>query len=180
MDQNHIIKLDKCSDRQFICPIVITVKKDQTVKLALDSKKINKIIHKNKYQMPNIEMLLDNIAQVVNQTNPNKHYSQHSTSATHIHKSLWIKQQENNATLVLLVVTPLGTISFKLDFMSSRICQLNSKSDRSNSYKLYQHLCLFGRYSNRNKRIFGSTQTKVTFSFEKTGWAKACDIIGQM
>ena len=27
MDQNHIIKLDKCSDRQFISPIVITVKR---------------------------------------------------------------------------------------------------------------------------------------------------------
>ena len=39
-----------------------TVKRDQTVKLALDSKKINKFIHENKYQMPNIELLLDNIA----------------------------------------------------------------------------------------------------------------------
>ena len=38
IDQKHIIKLDKCSDRQFISPIVITVKKDQTMKLALDSK----------------------------------------------------------------------------------------------------------------------------------------------
>ena len=37
MNQNHIIKLDKCSDRQLTCLIVITVKKDQTVKLALDS-----------------------------------------------------------------------------------------------------------------------------------------------
>ena len=66
MDQNHIIILDKSSDRQFFfSPIAITVKEDQTAKLALDSKKINKFIHKNKYQMPNIEMLLDNIAQVV-------------------------------------------------------------------------------------------------------------------
>ena len=64
-DQNHIIKLDKSSNQQFISPIVITVKKDQTVKLALDSKKINNLIHKNKYQMPNIELLLDNIAQVI-------------------------------------------------------------------------------------------------------------------
>ena len=65
LNQNHIIKLDKCSDQQFISPNVITVKKDQRVKLALDSKKINKYIHKNKYQMPNIELLLDNIAQVL-------------------------------------------------------------------------------------------------------------------
>ena len=61
--QFNIIKLDKCLDRQFISPIVITVKKDQTVKLALDSKKINKFNHKNKHQMPNIDLLLDNIEQ---------------------------------------------------------------------------------------------------------------------
>ena len=65
IDQRYIIKLDKCSDKQFISPIVITVKKDQTVKRSLDSKKIIKFIHKNKYQMPNIDLLLDNIAQVV-------------------------------------------------------------------------------------------------------------------
>ena len=35
------------------------------MKLALDSKKVNKFIHKNKYQMPNIDLLLKNIAQVV-------------------------------------------------------------------------------------------------------------------
>ena len=40
IDQKHIIKLDKYSDRQVIIPIAITVKKDQTVKLELDSKKI--------------------------------------------------------------------------------------------------------------------------------------------
>ena len=65
IDQKHIIKLNKCSGKQLICPIVITVKKDQTVKLALDSKKINTFIHRNKYQMPNIDLLLDNIAQII-------------------------------------------------------------------------------------------------------------------
>ena len=65
MDQKHIIKLDKCSNRQFFIPIVITVKKDQTVKLALDSKKISKFNHENKHQMPNIDLLLDNNVQVV-------------------------------------------------------------------------------------------------------------------
>ena len=39
IDQKHIIKLDKCSDKQFISPRVITVKNDQMVKLALDSKR---------------------------------------------------------------------------------------------------------------------------------------------
>ena len=56
-DQGHIEKLHKFSDRNFISPIVITVKKDKSVKLALDSKVLNKTIHKNKYQMLNIESL---------------------------------------------------------------------------------------------------------------------------
>ena len=72
IDQKHIIKLDKCSDKQFISSIVITVKKDQTVKLALDSKKTNKYVHKNKYQIPNIDLLLDNIAQVVKSDKSNQ------------------------------------------------------------------------------------------------------------
>ena len=45
----HIIKLSSCPDKYFISPIVVTVKKDQTIKLALDSKVLNKAIHKNKY-----------------------------------------------------------------------------------------------------------------------------------
>ena len=63
-NQKHIIKLEKCSEKLFISPIVIT-KKDKAVKLALDSKKFNKFIHKNKYQMPNIDFLLDNNAQTI-------------------------------------------------------------------------------------------------------------------
>ena len=55
IDQGHIICLEKCSDQQFISPIVITVKKDQSIKLAMDSKQINNSIQKNKYQMPNID-----------------------------------------------------------------------------------------------------------------------------
>ena len=66
MNQNQIIKLNKDSDRKFISPIVITTKEDQTVKLAMESKKINKSIHKNKYQMPNIDLRLYKIAQLVN------------------------------------------------------------------------------------------------------------------
>ena len=69
INQKHIIKLDKCSDRQLISPIVITAKKDQTTKLALDSKEVNNSFHRNKYQMLKIDLLLDNIAQVIKSNN---------------------------------------------------------------------------------------------------------------
>ena len=65
-EQGHIEKLQECSDKNFISPIVITVKKDKSVKLALDSKILNKAIHKNKYQMPNIDSLIDTISQHIN------------------------------------------------------------------------------------------------------------------
>ncbi len=70
--EGHIIKLNSCTYDQFISPIVITVKRDKTVKLALDSRHLNKNIHKNKYQMPNIDELVDNVSQnITSNTSPN-------------------------------------------------------------------------------------------------------------
>ena len=66
--EGHIEKLSSYSDEHFISPIVITVKKDQSIKLALDSKVLIKAIYKNKYQMPNIEMLIDAISQHLTNT----------------------------------------------------------------------------------------------------------------
>ena len=61
----HIQKLDKCTSDCFIAPFVITVKKDDSIKLALDAKPINRQLYKNKYQMPNVEELLDGVSQIV-------------------------------------------------------------------------------------------------------------------
>ena len=64
--EKHIIKLNTCSDKIFISPIVITLKRDKTVKLALDLKILNKSIHKNKFQMPSIDNLIDTFQQNLN------------------------------------------------------------------------------------------------------------------
>ena len=45
IQDKQIIRLDKCSDEHFISPVVITVKHDKSVKIALDSKKLNDAIH---------------------------------------------------------------------------------------------------------------------------------------
>ena len=68
-DQGPVEKLQECSDNNFFSPIVITVKKDKSVKLALDSKVLNKAIHKIRYQMPNIDILIDSISQHNNASN---------------------------------------------------------------------------------------------------------------
>ena len=64
-EEGHIEELSNCSDQYFISPIVITVKRNQTIKLALDSKILNTSIHQNKYQMPNIETLMDSLSQII-------------------------------------------------------------------------------------------------------------------
>ena len=68
-DQGLIEKLHARSDNNSISLIVITVRKDKSVKLALDSRVLIKAIHKNKYQMPNIDTLIDSISQHINNSN---------------------------------------------------------------------------------------------------------------
>ena len=60
--EGQIIKMEKCDEDCFISPIVITRKKDGSIKMALDSKLLNDQIFKNKYLMPNIHELNDNVA----------------------------------------------------------------------------------------------------------------------
>ena len=65
LNEVHIKRLDKCTSDCFIAPIVITVKKDDSIKLALDVKPINRQLFKNKYQMPYVDELLDGVSQIV-------------------------------------------------------------------------------------------------------------------
>ena len=67
-NSGHITKLEKRSNEFFIFPIVITVKKGKSIKIPMDSKTINKAIHKNKYQMHKTDRLMDSIAQTITQS----------------------------------------------------------------------------------------------------------------
>ena len=64
------MKHSSCPVKYFISPSVVTVKKDQTIKLALDSKILNKAIPKNKYQMPLIDKLIEAISQQISAPAP--------------------------------------------------------------------------------------------------------------
>ena len=65
LNEVHIKRLDKCTSDCFIASIVITVKKDDSIKLALVVKPINRQLFKNKYQMPYDDELLDGVSQIV-------------------------------------------------------------------------------------------------------------------
>ena len=68
--QGYFQKLEKCSDKDFVSPIVIMVKEDGSVKLALESRKLNKQVHENKYQTPNIEERIDIVGQTKSERKP--------------------------------------------------------------------------------------------------------------
>ena len=59
----NIEKIEKIQDNVFIQPTVITVKKDTSVKLALDARALSESIAKEMYQMPNLDNLIDMIAE---------------------------------------------------------------------------------------------------------------------
>ena len=65
LDQGHIERVDTIKDDVFIQPIVLTVKKDRSVKIALDARALNDSIAKDKYQMPNLENLMDMVAKKI-------------------------------------------------------------------------------------------------------------------
>ena len=72
IEDKQLKRLEKCSDKNFISPVIITVKKDKSVKIALDSKELNDAIHKNKYQMQSIDHLIDAVAtQISERSNQN-------------------------------------------------------------------------------------------------------------
>ena len=51
----------------FVSPAVITVKKDQSIKIALDSRKLNEVTIKRKAQMPKMEELISRISRKISE-----------------------------------------------------------------------------------------------------------------
>ena len=75
LKEGHIEKVDKIQDDVFIQPTVITVQKDKSVKIALDARALNQSIAKDKYQMPNLDNLIDMIAEKLDKKEGEAWYS---------------------------------------------------------------------------------------------------------
>ena len=63
LKEGHIEKVDKIQNDVFIQRTVITVKKDKSVKIALDARALNQSIAKDKCQIPNLDKLIDMITE---------------------------------------------------------------------------------------------------------------------
>ena len=72
IDNKQIKKLTSGSDENFISSVVITVKSDQSIKIAVDSKILNDAIHKKKFQMQSIDHLMDKVAMKISELKTTK------------------------------------------------------------------------------------------------------------
>ena len=62
IEKGHLEKADGTTENCFTSPAVITIKKDKSVKIALDSGKLNESCIKRKAAMPNMEELINKIS----------------------------------------------------------------------------------------------------------------------
>ena len=75
LKEGHTEKVHKIQDNVFIQPTVLTVEKDKSVKIALDARALNQSIAKDKYQMPNLDKLIDMIAEKLDEKEGQARYS---------------------------------------------------------------------------------------------------------
>ena len=67
--EGHLRRVQTVSDEVFIQPVAVTVKNDETVQIALDSRSLNIAILKEKYQMLNLDNLMEQVAETTNSDN---------------------------------------------------------------------------------------------------------------
>ena len=62
LETGHLERLETIEEDCFVSPVVITVKKDKSVKIALDTRKLNDSCIKKRPHMPNMDELLNQIS----------------------------------------------------------------------------------------------------------------------
>ena len=63
LKDGHIEKVNKIKVGVFIQPTVITVKRDRLVKIGCDARADNQALDNDKYQMPNLENMVNMVAE---------------------------------------------------------------------------------------------------------------------
>ena len=67
-EKGRLEKADKTTENCFVSPAVIKIKKDKSVKIALDSRKLNESCIKRKTTMPNMKELISQISAEITQS----------------------------------------------------------------------------------------------------------------
>ena len=112
----HIEKLSRCSEDCFISSIVITAKRDGSIKLAFNSKLFNKQIFRNRYQMPNLFELIDNVAVLISGHDENKIWFSSIDLKYEYSQIPLSKKASNQCNFNIVGRDVTGSYSFKIGF----------------------------------------------------------------
>ena len=69
IEKRHLEKADKSTENCFISPAIITIRKDKSVKIALDSRNLNEACVERKAAMPNMEELISKTSSEITKNN---------------------------------------------------------------------------------------------------------------
>ena len=152
LEQGHIKKRDTLKDDVFIQPVVITVKKDRSVKIALDAGALNNSIAKDKYQMPNLENLMDMIAEKIDGKEGEVWYSSVDMKYAYVQVPL-DESTAKHCNFQIIGGKSTGTCRFVTGTLrtvnnADRISEINGHN--SSKYGLY--ICVYRRHFNSYKR----------------------------
>ena len=66
LKEGQIRRVEKLTSEVFIQHVVVTLKKNKSGKIALDVRSLNNAIPKGKSQMPNLDNLMEQVAEIIN------------------------------------------------------------------------------------------------------------------
>ena len=67
MENGYLERATEITEGCFVSPAVITVKKDKSIKITVDSRKLHEVTIKRKAQMPNMEELISRISSEISE-----------------------------------------------------------------------------------------------------------------
>ena len=167
IQSGHLERLETVEEDCFVSPVVITVKKDKTVKIALDARKLNDSCVKKRPHMPNMEELLNQISPELSKND---------------HDPIWISVIDLDYAYGQIKLAPETS---KLQFCDNRrkdkrilpiperiLLPRRHTNDfpRENRQNIRTpNTSLAGRHLNRHTRNQRRTHPKTTFGTDKTG-----------
>ena len=167
--KGHIEKVDKIQDDVFIQPTVTTVKMNKSVKIALDARALNQSIAKDKHQMPNLDNLIDMIAEKLDKREGEAWYS--SVDMTYAYGQIPLHELTKKHCNFQIVK---GEINRNLSLYNGILwpyCNAHriSKINGSHISQYKQCICVYRRSFNCNKTNKAGTLGKSERSIENSG-----------
>ena len=129
MKAGHIERIDKITDETFIQPVMITVKKDQSVRIALDAISLNIAKLKNKYQVPNLESLVEKIAGIFNGKREGKVWVTSLNMLYAYSQTILHPETAKHCNLEIIGRPTIGTYAFRTGYygLTTMVHRISSK-----------------------------------------------------